>query len=459
MSTHFDAIIIGTGQAGPSLAGRLTQAGRKVAMIERKLFGGTCVNTGCTPTKTMVASAYVAYKARTAKTYGVNIEGSVSIDMKAVKARKDEVLLKSRNSVESWLRGMENCTVYDGHARFESANTVRVGDELLTADQFFINSGGRASVPDMPGIDTVPYLTNVSLLELDTLPRHLVIVGGSYVGLEFGQIFRRFGSEVTIVEKGPRLVQHEDEDVSANIKEILEKEGTKIRLNAECIHLAMQGEAIAVGVNCDEDGSASIGSHVLLAVGRVPNTDDLGLDKAGVERDKRGYILVDDQLRTNVPGIWALGDCNGKGAFTHTSYNDFEIVAANLLDNDPRRVSDRIPVYGLYIDPPLGRIGMTEAAVRKSGKPALIGTRPMTKVGRAVEKGESDGFMKVLVDAETRQILGASILGTGGDEAVHCLLDVMYAHAPYTTIQRAVHIHPTVSELIPTVLGDLKPMS
>jgi pyruvate/2-oxoglutarate dehydrogenase complex dihydrolipoamide dehydrogenase (E3) component len=459
MPTHFDAIIIGAGQAGPSLAGRLTQAGRKVAMIERKLFGGTCVNTGCTPTKAMVASAYVAYKARIAKTYGVTIEGSVSVDMKAVKARKDEILLKSRNGVEGWLRSMENCTVYDGHARFESSNTVRVGEELLTADQFFINSGGRAYVPDMPGADTVLFLTNVGLLELDTLPRHLVIVGGSYIGLEFAQIFRRFGSEVTIVEKTSRLIHREDEDVSANIKEILEKEGIKIRLNAECIHLATHGDDIAVGVNCEEDASASIGSHVLLAVGRVPNTDDLGLDKAGVERDKHGYILVDDQLRTNVPGIWAIGDCNGKGAFTHTAYNDFEIVAANLLDNDPRRVSDRIPCYGLYIDPPLGRIGLTEAEVRKSGKPALIGTRPMTKVGRAVEKGESEGFMKVLVDAETKLILGASILGTGGDEAVHCLLDIMYAKAPYTTIQRAVHIHPTVSELIPTVLGDLKPMS
>jgi pyruvate/2-oxoglutarate dehydrogenase complex dihydrolipoamide dehydrogenase (E3) component len=459
MLTHFDAIIIGAGQAGPSLAGRLTQAGRKVAFIERKLFGGTCVNTGCTPTKAMVASAYVAHKARIAKTYGVNVEGVVSVDMKAVKARKDEILLKSRNSVEGWLRNMENCTVYDGHARFESANTVRVGDELLSADQFFINSGGRAFVPDMPGVDKVPFLTNVSLLELDTLPRHLVIVGGSYIGLEFGQIFRRFGSEVTIVEKASRLIHREDEDVSANIKEILEKEGIKIRLNAECIQLEMQGEDIAVGVHCSEDGSASIGSHVLLAVGRVPNTDDLGLDKAGVKCDERGYILVDDQLRTNVPGIWAIGDCNGKGAFTHTAYNDFEIVAANLLDNDPRRVSDRITAYGLYIDPPLGRIGMTETEVRQSGKAALMGTRPMTKVGRAVEKGESDGFMKVLVDAETKQILGASILGTGGDEAVHCLLDVMYAHAPYTTIQRAVHIHPTVSELIPTVLGELKPMS
>lgn len=459
MPTHFDAIIIGAGQAGPPLAGRLTQAGRKVAMIERKLFGGTCVNTGCIPTKTLVASAYVAHKVRTAKTYGIAIDGQVSVDMKAVKARKEEVLLKSRNGVEGWLRSMQNCTVYDGHARFESSHEVRVGDELLSADQIFVNVGGRASIPDMPGVDKVPYLTNVSMLELDTLPRHLVIVGGSYIGLEFGQIFRRFGSEVTIIEKASRLVQREDEDVSAAIKDFLEKEGIRIRLNAECIHLELRGEEVAVGVNCGSDGTESVGSHILLAVGRRPNTDDLGLEKAGVEMDAHGYIKVNDQLRTNVPGIWALGDCNGKGAFTHTSYNDFEIAAANLLDNDPRRVSDRIPAYALYTDPPLGRIGMTEEAVRKSSKPALIGTRPMTKVGRAVEKGETDGFMKVLVDAATKEILGASILGTGGDEAIHCILDVMYARAPYTTIQRAVHIHPTVSELIPTVFGDLKPLS
>lgn len=459
MPTHFDAIIIGAGQAGPPLAGRLTQAGRKVAMIERKLFGGTCVNTGCIPTKTLVASAYVAHKVRTAKTYGIAIDGQVSVDMKAVKARKEEVLLKSRNGVEGWLRSMQNCTVYDGHARFESSHEVRVGDELLSADQIFVNVGGRASIPDMPGVDKVPYLTNVSMLELDTLPRHLVIVGGSYIGLEFGQIFRRFGSEVTIIEKASRLVQREDEDVSAAIKDFLEKEGIRIRLNAECIHLELRGEEVAVGVNCGSDGIESVGSHILLAVGRRPNTDDLGLEKAGVEMDAHGYIKVNDQLRTNVPGIWALGDCNGKGAFTHTSYNDFEIAAANLLDNDPRRVSDRIPAYALYTDPPLGRIGMTEEAVRKSSKPALIGTRPMTKVGRAVEKGETDGFMKVLVDAATKEILGASILGTGGDEAIHCILDVMYARAPYTTIQRAVHIHPTVSELIPTVFGDLKPLS
>jgi pyruvate/2-oxoglutarate dehydrogenase complex dihydrolipoamide dehydrogenase (E3) component len=457
MTAQFDAIIVGAGQAGPSLAGRLTQAGRKVAMIERKLFGGTCVNTGCIPTKTLVASAYVAHKARIAAEYGINA-GPVTVDMKAVKARKDQISGKSRTGVEGWLRGMENCTVYTGHARFESAHEIRVGDDLLSADQIFLNVGGRANVPDMPGVDTVPFLTNVGILELDTLPRHLVIVGGSYIGLEFAQMYRRFGSEVTVVEMGPRLVQHEDEDVSTAIKSFLEKEGIKIRLNAECIHLETHGSDVAVGVNCEEDASASVGSHILLAVGRRPNTDDLGLERAGVEVDARGYIKVDDQLRTNVTGIWAMGDCNGKGAFTHTAYNDFEIVAANLLDNDPRRVSDRIQAHCLYTDPPLGRAGMTEREVRQSGKPALIGTRAMTRVGRAYEKGETEGFLKILVDAETKSILGASLLGTGCDEVIHCILDVMYAKKPYTTISRAMHIHPTVSELIPTVLQDLKPL-
>jgi len=459
MSTHFDSIIIGAGQAGPTLAGRLTQSGRSVAFIERKLFGGTCVNTGCTPTKTMVASAYVAQKARTAAAFGVTVQGQISVDMKAVKARKDKVVANSRDGLESWLRGMKNCTVFIGNAHFESPKEVRIGDDLLTANEIFINVGGRAITPNFPGVADTPWMTNVGILDLETLPRHLVVVGGSYVGLEFAQIFRRFGSEVTVIEKSPRLVYREDEDVSASIKSFLEKEGITVRLNAECIHLESRGNDIAVGVNCPDDGTDSIGSHVLLAVGRVPNTDDLGLEKAGIAHNSRGFITVDDQLRTNVPGIWALGDCNGRGAFTHTAYNDFEIVAANLLDNDPRRVSDRIPCYALYTDPPLGRVGLTETEVRKSGKPALIGTRPMTKVGRAVEKGETEGFMKVLVDATTKQILGASILGTGGDEAVHCIIDTMYAKAPYTNIQRAVHIHPTVSELIPTVFGDLKPLT
>jgi pyruvate/2-oxoglutarate dehydrogenase complex dihydrolipoamide dehydrogenase (E3) component len=464
MPTHFDAIVIGAGQAGPSLAGRLTQSGRSVAFIERKLFGGTCVNTGCTPTKALVASAYVAQKARTANAYGVTVPGAVSVDMKAVKARKDQIVLNSRNGVEKYLRGMQNCTVFTDHAQFQSPKEIRVGDNLLSAEEIFINVGGRAVVPDFPGVDSIPWMDNVGILELDTLPRHLVVVGGSYVGLEFAQIYRRFGSEVTIIEKSSRLVSREDEDVSAAIKAFLEKEGITVRLNAECIHLEPHGNDIAVGVNCPDDGSDSIGSHVLLAVGRRPNTDDLGLDRAGIKHDERGYITVDDQLRTSVPGIWALGDCNGRGAFTHTAYNDYEIVAANLLDyavpdQAPRRVSDRIPCYALYTDPPLGRVGLTEDEVRKSGKPALIGTRPMTRVSRAIEKGETEGFIKVLVDANSKQILGASILGTGGDEAIHCIIDTMYARAPYTNIQRAVHIHPTVSELLPTVFGDLKPLT
>ena len=459
MLNTFDSIIIGAGQAGPALAGRLTKSGRRIAFIERKLFGGTCVNTGCTPTKALVASAYVAQKGRTASSYGVVAPGPISVDMKAVKARKDKIVLDSRTGVEGYLRKMENCTVFTGHARFESQNQIRVGDDLLTAKEIFINVGGRAVVPSFPGVDRVPYLTNVSILELEILPRHIVVIGGSYIGLEFAQIFRRFGSEVTIIEKSSRLVSREDEDVSASIKSFLEKEGITVRLNAECIHFEPRGNEIAAGVNCPDDGSDSVGSHVLLAVGRRPNTDDLGLEKAGIAHDENGYIIVNDQLRTTVPGIWALGDCNGRGAFTHTAYNDFEIVAANLLDHDPRRVSDRIPCYALYTDPPLGRIGLTETEVRKSGRQALIGIRPMTKVSRAIEKGETEGFIKVLVDAKTREILGASILGTGGDEAIHCIIDTVYAKAPYTTIQRAVHIHPTVSELIPTVFGDLKPLT
>jgi pyruvate/2-oxoglutarate dehydrogenase complex dihydrolipoamide dehydrogenase (E3) component len=454
----FDAIIIGAGQAGPSLAGRLTGAGKSVALIERKLIGGTCVNTGCTPTKTLVASAYVAYVARRAAEYGLTIGGPVGVDMKAVKARKDAVLGRSRVGLEAWLKGMANCTVREGHARFESPHEVRVGAELLSANRIFIDVGGRALVPDMPGLDKVSYLTNASILELDVLPRHLVIVGGSYVGLEFAQMYRRFGSEVTVVEKGPRLIQHEDEDVSAAVKNILEAEGIRIRLHAECISFAPHSADIAVGVDCESGDREVVGSHVLLAVGRRPNTDDLGLDKAGVETDKRGYIVVDDKLRTSVPGIWALGDCNGKGAFTHTSYNDFEIAAANLLDDDCRRVSDRLPAYALYVDPPLGRAGLTEAEARQSGKRILVGRRPMSRVARAVEKGETQGFIKIVVDSDTHQILGAAILGVGGDEVVHGILDIMYAKAPYTALQRAMHIHPTVSELVPTVLSELKPL-
>lgn len=459
MTKTYDAIVIGTGQAGPFLAQRLARSGMKVAIIERKLFGGTCVNTGCIPTKTMVANAYAAHIVRRAADFGVVNNGPTAVDMKLVKSRKDAVSAQSRIGVENWLRGMTNCTVYHGHGRFESAKEVKVGSETLRADRIFINVGGRAAVPQMPGIEDIPYLTNSSMMNVDFLPRHLIIIGGGYVSLEFAQMFRRFGSEVTIVERASRLAQHEDEDISAAIRETLENEGITVRLNANCIRFSRRNDEIVAHVNCAIGNPEVSGSHLLLAVGRRPNTADLGLAEAGVATDGRGYIVVDDQLRTSVPGIWALGDCNGRGAFTHTAFNDAEIVGANLLDNDARKVSDRITAYALYIDPPLGRAGLTEDEVRKSGRPALIGRRSMTKVGRAVEKGETQGFMKIIVDAESHQILGAAILGTGGDEAIHSILDAMYARAPYTVIQRAMHIHPTVSELIPTMLGELQPLT
>jgi pyruvate/2-oxoglutarate dehydrogenase complex dihydrolipoamide dehydrogenase (E3) component len=456
---HFDAIIIGTGQAGPPLAARFAGAGKTVAIIERYKFGGTCVNTGCIPTKTMVASANAAHVARRGAEYGFAINGDLRVDMKRVKARKDEVSGRSNKGVEEWLRGLKNCTVIRDHARFQSSNTIVVNDEVLAADKIFINVGGRASVPEMPGIHDVPFLTNSSIMDVEFLPEHLVIVGGSYVGLEFAQMYRRFGSEVTIVEMGPRLIGREDEDVSQGVREIMEAEGIRIRLNAKCISLVKRDVSIGVGITCEEGPPEVLGTHVLLAVGRTPNTHDLGLERAGIATDQRGYIIVDDQLQTNVPGIWALGDCNGRGAFTHTSYNDYEIVADNLFNADQRRVSDRIQAYALYIDPPLGRCGMTDGEIRTSGRRALITKYPMSRVSRAYEKGETQGFMKICVDAETKQILGTAILGTGGDEVIHVLLDVMYAKAPYTVVQRAMHIHPTVAEYLPTMLSKLEPFA
>jgi pyruvate/2-oxoglutarate dehydrogenase complex dihydrolipoamide dehydrogenase (E3) component len=459
VTAHFDAIIVGAGQAGPSLAGRLTAAGQRVAIVERKLIGGTCVNNGCIPTKTLVASAHAAQLARRGAEYGIGT-GQISVDMAKVKARKDDIMRSDRKGVESWLEGMEGCTVVRGHARFEDPHTLRVDEELLQADRIFLNVGGRAVVPDIPGLSDVEFLTNVSILELDTLPDHLVIVGGSYIALEFAQMYRRFGAPVTVVERGPRLAFREDEDVSATIGGILAAEGIDIFLGADDIRISKHDKGFGGFELTPSAGATPIkGSHLLLAVGRRPNTDDLGLPAAGVQTDGRGYIVVDDQLKTNVDHIWAMGDCNGKGAFTHTSYNDFEIVAANLLDGDPRRVSDRITTYALYIDPPLGRAGMTVDQVRASGRRALVGKRPMTRVGRAVEKGETQGFMKVVVDAETDEILGAAIFGVGGDEAIHCILDIMSAKAPYTTLSRTMHIHPTVSELIPTMLQEMTPLA
>ncbi len=457
MTTQYDAIVIGTGQAGPALAGRLSQEGLRTAIIERKLVGGTCVNVGCIPTKTLVASAKVAYTARQAQEFGVVVDGSIMVDMARVKERKDAIAGASNKGVTGWIEGMEGVTLIHGHARLLGRNQVRVNGDTLEAEKIFIDVGARARIPDFPGLDEVDYLTNSSMMEIDFLPQHLIIIGGSYIGLEFAQMYRRFGADVTIVEMADRLISREDEDVSEAVREILEGEGVNIRLNAECITVSKTSDGISVGVSCDEEPRKIEGTHLLLAVGRVPNTDDLGLDEAGVETDQRDQIVVDEHLCTNVAGVWAMGEVNGRGAFTHTSYNDYEIVSANLFDDDPRRVTDRIPCYGLFIDPPLGRVGMTEHEARAAGRKFRTGKRMMTRVSRAREFGETRGFMKVLVDADSDEILGAAILGLNGDEAIHCIIDVMYAKQPYTVISRAVHIHPTVAELIPTVLQELKP--
>lgn len=455
-SRTFDAIIIGTGQAGPSLAGRLNAAGLRVAIIERHLVGGTCVNTGCKPTKTLVASAYAAQMARRGGEYGVSA-GAVSVDMKVVEARARKVILDSRQGNEDWLAGMTNVALIRGHARFEGPGTVVVNGERLDAPRIFINVGGRAAVPALPGLEDVPYLTNSSIVALDALPSHLVVVGGSYIGLEFAQMYRRFGAQVTVIERSGRLIAREDADVSIAVRGILEDEGIAVHTGAEQMAFTQAGDGITVAFQTSGGAASVNGSHVLIAIGRRPNTDDLGLDSAGVALDERGYIKVDDHLQTTVPGIWALGDCNGRGAFTHTAYNDFEIVAANLLDGEDRRVSNRVPGYALFIDPPLGRAGMSDAEAIKTGRPLLFSKREMTRVGRAVEKGETKGFMKVVADAETRRILGAAILGTGGDEAIHGILDMISADRPLDELRWAVPIHPTVSELIPTLLVDLAP--
>lgn len=456
---RFDAIVIGAGQAGPPLARRLAASGQSVAIIERKLFGGTCVNTGCTPTKTLIASARAAHVVRQAAKFGVTVPGPLNFDLRRAKARADAVSTDWRRAVEASVRDTAGCTVIQGHARFASRDTVKIGDEVLSANRIFINVGGRAASPRIEGIGGVTYLTNSSILELESLPRHLVIIGGGYVGLEFAQMYRRFGSDVTVVEMGSRLLRREDEDVSAAVREILEHEGVRVRVGAECISVFSDGGSVSARLECDTGDPTVTGSHLLLATGRRPNTDDLALDRAGVALDARGYIRVDDFLRTNVEGIWALGDCNGRGAFTHTAYNDYEIVAANLLDRDPRKVSDRIEAYAVYVDPPLGRVGLTDQEARKTGRPLLYAQRPMTRVGRAVEKDETQGFMKTIVDAETKKVLGATILGTGGDEAVHGILYAMYAGATATTLARSVGIHPTVSELVPTLLGELRPLT
>jgi len=456
---RFDAIIVGAGQAGPPLAHRLVGAGLKVALIERKKFGGTCVNTGCMPTKALVASAHAAHVARRAADFGVRLQGGVEIDMPSVMARKDRIVSTASKSVEATLRSLDGCTVFTGAARFTGPKTLVVGDDLLSGDLIFLNVGGRAARPDMPGLSDAPVLTNTTILNLVEVPDHLVVVGGSYIGLEFAQMFRRFGARVTVIEKGSRIIGREDEEISAGIQSALEAEGIVFRTGAECIRFAPHPAGVAVGVDCQVGTPEVIGSHVLLAVGRTPNTDDLDLASAGIAVDARGYIKVNDRLETSAAEVWALGDCNGKGAFTHTAYNDFEIVAANLLDAGERRVTDRIETYALYTDPPLGRVGLTERQAIDAGHQISVGVRPMTRVGRAVEKGETRGLMKLVVDQNSGAILGAAILGVGGDEAIHAIVDMMSAGGTAHQLGQTVHIHPTVAELLPTLVSELLPVS
>ncbi|MDP2017327.1 FAD-containing oxidoreductase [Hydrogenophaga sp.] len=454
----FDAIVVGAGQAGPALAARCAREGLRTAVIERHHFGGTCVNVGCVPTKTLVASARAVRQAQRGAEYGFDA-GDIRVNMARVKARKEGIVLHSRQAVEAWMRGLPHTEVLTGDARFVAPATLQVNGRQLTAPRIFLNVGGRSVRPDLQGIDEVPTLDNVSIMELETVPEHLVIVGGSYIGLEFAQMMRRFGAQVTVVERSARLLPREDADVSDGIREILQAEGVRFELEAECLSLAPNAGRITVGAQCANERAPIVASHVLLAVGRRPNTDGLGLEHAGIRMDAKGYIEVDDQCRTSAAGVWAVGDCNGRGAFTHTAWNDHEIVVANLFDTDPRRISDRIPCYALFIDPALGRMGMSETEARASGRRVLMGKMTMQKVGRAREAGETQGFMKVLVDADTRLLLGAAILGLNGDEVVHSLLDQMAAGQACDVMARTVHIHPTVSELLPTLLQQLKPLA
>ena len=452
----FDAIVIGAGQAGPALAARCSEAGWKTAIIERKHYGGTCVNVGCVPTKTMVASAKAMRQAQRGADYGFSVD-AFRVDMARVKARKDAMVMQSRQGVESWMRASPGVELIAGHARFVGPDTIAIDGRQLKARHIFINVGGRAVHPAMDGSDSVQLLDNASIMELAEVPEHLIIIGGSYIGLEFAQVMRRFGAAVTVVERSPKLLPREDADVAAAIQAVLESEGVQFKLGADCLSLRKEGSDTVVAAACAGGDVSVRGSHVLVAVGRRPNTDDLGLAAAGIKMDERGYISVDEQCRTSASGVWAVGDCNGRGAFTHTAWNDHEIVVANLFDNDSRRISDRISCYALFIDPPLGRIGMNEKEALASGRPLLRATMPMQRVGRAREAGETQGFMKVLVDAENKRLLGASILGLNGDEVIHTLLNVMATGQPYTSIARTMQIHPTVSELLPTLLQQLKP--
>jgi pyruvate/2-oxoglutarate dehydrogenase complex dihydrolipoamide dehydrogenase (E3) component len=451
----FDVIVIGSGQSGTPLVFKMASAGKKVAFIEKKHFGGTCINNGCTPTKAYVASARRIWVASRGEDLGVIIPKGALVDLKKVKERKDALIKESIDSIGKGVEDDDNITLFEGEARFTGEKTVSVNNTELKADEIYINVGARAVIPDP--FRELDYLTNESILQLEELPDHLIIIGGSYLGLEFAQIFRRFGSMVTVVEKDPKIIGREDDEISGQILDFLKEEGIEFRLSATCIEgIKNRDGSVTLKLECDEGEPEVTGSHILLAVGRRPNTDTLNPEAGGIEIDERGYIRVDDFLETRVKGVYALGDCNGKGAFTHTSYNDYEIIAANRFSGESRKVTDRIMTYCLYTDPPLGRAGMNKTEAKGKGYEIMEAKMPMDKINRAREKGETRGSMSVIVDSKTSKILGASVLGVGGDEIISGILNIMYAGVSYTVIRDSVIPHPTVSELIPSMLERLE---
>jgi len=454
----FDAVVIGSGQGGNPLCQRLADQGWNVALVERAHLGGTCINTGCTPTKTMVASAQVAHYARNATRWGVHAS-DVRVDLPAIVERKNKVVASFRARQERRVAERKTLRLYRGHARFLSAHQLQVGDEVIEGERVFIDTGTRPEIPRLPGLDSVPYLTNATLMELRGLPEHLLILGGGYIGLEFGQMFRRFGSEVTIVHRGDRLLSREDPDLADALLKVLEAEGVKFLLNAQTTAAKTPAGKILLEVESAKGSINLAGSHLLVATGRRPNTDDLDLDKAGVEIDARGYVKVNSRLETNVPGIWALGDVKGGPAFTHISYNDYQIIYGNLIEGKNLTTEDRYIPYAVFTDPQFGRVGITEQEARASGRKLKIGTYPMANVARAIERDETAGFMKIIVDAETDHILGAAILGTEGGELIQILGALILANAPYTVLKGAVFIHPTLAEGFFGLMESVKPVN
>src|SRR5712691_2633129 len=453
----YDAIIIGSGQGGTPLARRLADLGKTVALIERKELGGTCINTGCTPTKTMIASAQVAHYARNATRWGVQTTG-VTVDLPAIVARKDRIVQRFRAGHQRRVDARANLHLYRGAARFLTPHSIRVGEQVVEGEQIFIDTGTRPSIPRVPGLEAVPYLTNATIMELSALPEHLLVLGGGYIGLEFGQMFHRFGSAVTVIHQHGQILPREDADVVTELQKALEAEGLHFLLNARTTKVEQNHGQITLTLE-RADGSRTVsGSHLLVATGRTPNTEELDLDNAGVETDKDGFITVNSRLETNVSGIWALGDVKGGPAFTHISYNDFQIIYGNLVEGKNLSTEHRIVPYAVFTDPQLGGVGITEKEARVKGYRLKIGTLPMTAVARAIEREETAGLMKLVVDAATDRILGASILASEGGELVQILGAVMLAGAPYSLLKGAIFIHPTLAEGFWTLMEEVKPV-